>query len=330
MDIGENLLKQLAMRATAVIMLSIIASCDRTAGANQPARRGPALPDSMGAAPTHVSVVRTRARPELLENSTAAMSHRQPGVFFTINDSGNDPVLFAMDTTGADRGAWPVRGATNVDWESAAIGPCAPPGVAECVYIGDTGDNLAHHRSRAVYRVAEPAANGSTDSIVAEKLSYVYADGPHDVEAMYVARNGDMFFITKRRLKNGAGALRPALVFKLSAAEWSAHRQVVAQLVDSLSLVPGSAPLRVITDASLSPDARHLAVRTYMQVYVYATDPLTGRVLRAVPPSVCNIVSLGEPQGEGVTWADNGGRLVFTSEGQEQPIRIANCPLPRG
>jgi hypothetical protein len=259
------------------------------------------------------------------------MSRRQPGVFFTINDSGNEPILFAMDTAGADRGAWPVRGAKNVDWESAAMGPCAAPNAnTDCVYIGDTGDNLARHKSRAVYRTAEPTANGATDAISAEKLAYVYSDGPHDVEAMYVARNGDMFFITKRRLVNGAGALRPALVFRLGPEEWNAHRLATAQLVDSLSLVPGSSPLRVITDASLSPDARHLAVRTYTQVYIYATDALTGRVLHTVAPSVCNIVSLGEPQGEGVTWANNNGRLVFTSEGQQQPVRLATCPVPRG
>ena len=29
----------------------------------------------------------------------------------------------------------------------------------------------------------------------------------------------------------------------------------------------------------------------------------------AVAPSVCNLVRLGEPQGEGVTWADTRGRF---------------------
>jgi hypothetical protein len=317
-------------RVTGALLFLLGASCDRMDGA-APARRGTSTPpDSMGVVPTRVSIVPAHAREELVENSAAAMSRRQPGVFFTINDSGNDPVLFAMDTTGADRGAWQVRGSTNVDWESASMGACGPPNAAaDCVYIGDTGDNLAHHKSRTIYRVAEPAATGSTGVVVAEQLSYVYSDGPHDVEAMYVARNGDIFLITKRRLENGAGALRPALVFRLDPAEWSRHRQAVAQLVDSLSLVPGSAPLRLITDASLSPDGRHLAVRTYSQVYIYATDSLTGRVQRSVPPAVCNIVGLGEPQGEGVTWADARGRLVFTSEGQRQPVRIANCPVPK-
>jgi hypothetical protein len=102
----------------------------------------------------------------------------------------------------------------------------------------------------------------------------------------------------------------------------------VAQLVDSLPIVPGSMPLRLITDASLSPDGRHLAVRTYGQVFVFATDSLIGAINHAVRPSVCDIVSLGEPQGEGVTWANANGRLVFTSEGRRAPLHLGDCPIP--
>jgi hypothetical protein len=94
-----------------------------------------------------------------------------------------------------------------------------------------------------------------------------------------------------------------------------------------LPIVPGSAPLRLITDAALSPDGKHLAVRTYAQVYIFRTTS-TGLVDHRIAPSVCNIVSLGEAQGEGVTWADSRGRLVFTSEGANAPLHLASCPLP--
>lgn len=283
----------------------------------------------MGAAPRDVATVRVHARPELTENSAAAMSTTQLGVLFTINDSGNEPLLFALDTMGADRGVWRVLGARNVDWESASVGACAAGG--ECVYIGDTGDNYAHHRSRAIYRVPEPTASGAAaiGSVRADELSYTYADGPHDVEAMYVAPNGDIVLITKRPLTDAAARLRPALMFRIPASAWNDPGIVVAALVDSLPIVPGSAALRLITDASLAPDGHHLAVRTYAQVYVFATDSLTGRVNHDVAPGVCNIVPLGEPQGEGITWANARGRFVFTSEGRATPLLIADCPLPR-
>ncbi len=282
----------------------------------------------MGAAPKSITTVPLRAAAQLVENSAAAMSVKQPGVLFSINDSGNDALLFAFDTTGANRGVWRVLGATNVDWESAAVAPCAPATpTASCVYIGDTGDNNSRHPYRAIYRVREPVASGGRDTVRAERLRYVYEDGAHDVEAMYVAPGGDVILITKRPLAGGGGRLRPALVFSIAASAWRAKGLARATLVDSLPIVPGSAPLRLITDAALSPDAKHLAVRTYAQLFVFATVA-RGLVDHRGPPSVCNIVPLGEPQGEGVTWADNRGRFAFTSEGHHAPLMLANCPLP--
>jgi hypothetical protein len=309
------------------VMTGILA-CDRTYSSTDSAS---AMADSMGVVPTAITAVTIRSRRNLVENSAAAMSTWQPGVLFTINDSGNAAVLYAIDTTGADRGVWRVEGSTDVDWEATAIGPCANDSRPRCVYIGDVGDNLASHQTRIIYRVAEPDAKDSsfTGSLTQEHISYTYPDTKHDVEAMYVAANGDVFLITKRALRAFAVRLRQALIFRIPANAWKAGAPVVAQLIDSLPVVPGSAPLRTITDASLSRDGRHLAVRTYSQVYVFATDSLTGAVNHAINPAVCNVVSLGEPQGEGVTWANNDGRLVFSSEGHDAPLHLANCPLPK-
>lgn len=292
--------------------------------------------DSMGVVPPYPLPIELQARPELVENSAATLSRSQPGVFFTINDSGNEPTLFALDTTGADRGAWQVLGARNVDWESASVGPCAaaPADSAapnDCVYIGDTGDNSAERRSRDLYRVREPAARqrGFTGTVAAQRLTYTYSDQPHDVEAMYVAPNGDAFLITKRRLLAADATPRPALVFRIPASAWTGGTPAVAQLVDSLPIVPGSAPMREITDAALSPDGRLLAVRTYAQVYVFAADSSTGRIRGAIPPSVCNIVALGRWQGEGIAWFGHSGTLLLTSEGQRSPMFAVDCPIPR-
>jgi hypothetical protein len=284
---------------------------------------------------TSISSVVLHASRRLDENSSISMSVRQHGVFFSINDSGNDATLFALDTTGADRGTWRVLGATNIDWESTSMGPCGTSASASCVYIGDTGDNDAMRPSRTIYRFAEPDAlpvgrRGTRDVVTAEALQFQYEDRPHDVEAMYVAPNGDVVLITKRPMIMRPRHYRQALVFRLSSSLWGTKSLGVAALVDSLPIVPGSAPFRLITDAALSPDAKHLAVRTYSQVYIFATDSLTGAVKHDVAPSVCDVTSLNEYQGEGVSWANDQGRLVFTSEGRKAPLHIANCPLPPG
>ena len=295
--------------------------------------------DTMGVVPPAPVPIPLQARKELVENSAATLSHTQPGVFFSVNDSGNDPLLFALDTTGADRGVWRVAGATNVDWEAASVGPCslgtrtdsAATSSPECVYIGDVGDNQAQRPTRSIYQVAEPSAQaaGFTGSVDAKRLRYRYSDGPHDVEAMYVAPNGDAFLLTKRRLVSPTGIARPSLVFVVPATAWNTDSVVVAQLVDSLPIVPGSAPMRQVTDAALSPDARHLAVRTYAQIYVFATDSTTGRVRGAIPPAVCNIIAIDRWPGEGIAWYGRTGKLMLTAEGRKSPLFVVDCPMPR-
>jgi len=320
------------MRPFALVVAAVVSACDRAANGGTE-RNAYVDTDSMGVQPTAIATVPLHARPELLENSVAVMSRSQPGVFYSMNDSDNEPLVLALDTAGNDRGLWRVSNASNIDWESASLGPCGDTAHAStCLYIGDTGDNESVYPTRAVYRAAEPTAAqsaGFNGAFAADKLTYVYADGPHNVEAMYVAPNGDMFLIAKSPLRARDGHLRPALVYRLSAQAWSSTK-AIAELTDSLSIVPGSAPLRVVTDAALSPNGRHLAVRTYEQVFVYATDSATGRVNHSVPPSICNIVALGEAQGEGISWVDDDGRFIFTSEGGASPLVIANCPVPAG
>jgi len=133
--------------------------------------------------------------------------------------------------------------------------------------------------------VAEPLALGvgnPAETPPAEKLEYTYPGGPRDVEAMYVATDASITLISKRPLRNTLGVLRPALVFRISAEAWREAKPVVACLTDSLPIVPGSARGRLITDAALAPDSRHVAVRTYTQVFVFAVDSATGLIGRSV------------------------------------------------
>jgi hypothetical protein len=299
------------------------------------AQRTRAVVDSASAAPSNVVTITLQARPELTENSAAAASTTQPGIFFTVNDAGNRPLLYAFDSTGADRGAWRITGARNIDWEAASTGPCSPSGqsaapASSCVYIGEVGDNDRKRPTRAIYKVAEPPAQaaGFVGTLTPTTLIYRYPDQPHDVEAMYVAPNGNTFLITKRQLRDDARERRQALVFMLPASAWTSNAPVVATLVDSLPIVPGSAPKRQITDAALSPDGRLLAVRTYREVYIFATDSATGRVDGSVRPAVCDITAFDRYQGEGIAWYGRRGTLLLTSEGRQSPMYAVDCPLP--
>jgi hypothetical protein len=330
------------VRLVGAIGLALATACGERSGSSREvpkevAVKEVAAADSMGVFATDTATLGTMARHDVDEASGAALSATQGGVLFTINDSGNEPLLYALDTTGADRGAWRVRGARNVDWEAVSVGPCGAPdasgtdgAASSCVYIGDVGDNTAERVTRSIYRVPEPAAEGAgfTGSTGrAQQLVYRYSDGPRNVEAMYVAPDGGIFLIMKNTPRRIAARGRRARVYHLSPSAWDGPSPATAQLVDSLPIVPGSALGRQITDAALSPDGRHVAVRTYSQVFIFATDSATGRIDSARAPAVCNISDFLEV-GEGIAWLETSGALVLTNEGRSAPIFRVSCPLP--
>lgn len=263
------------------------------------------------------------------------MTVSQRSVVFGVNDSGNQPVLFAVDTLGADRGSWVLSPARNVDWEAAAAGPCGPapaepvPGVipGRCLYIADVGDNGADRPYVTLYRVPEPAAMsaGARGELRPERVDLRYPTGRHDVEAMYVTTTGDAFLITKRPLSNSSGEPRPSLVFRLATTAWGTNGAVMTELVDSLPIVPEASSGRQVTDAALSAGGDMLAVRTYREVYLIAVDPQTGRLVPGARWWSCPI-AVQEQQGEGVAWL--GTELLLTSEGRNAPFHVMSCPEP--
>jgi hypothetical protein len=281
--------------------------------------------------------VETSVHRRLVENSVAVTSVSQPGIIFGLNDSGNGPYLFAIDSTGVHRGMWEVVGAQNRDWEAASMGPCsAGSGPSSCLYVGDVGDNDARKSQLTVYRFQEPLVPQTGDSLPsspvpirdAARLDFVYSDRPHDVEAMYVARDGSIVLITKRRLLDGQGRPRQALLFRIHPSAWDSSGIVTATLVDSLPLVPGEGQGRQVTDAALSSDGKLLAVRTYGDVFIFAVDSLSGLPRRGVSPGFCVIAGLREKQGEGIGWWWDQRRLVLTSEGRNSPMYVIECPRP--
>jgi hypothetical protein len=291
-------------------------------------------PSSDHSLPSSVLKVETSLHRRLVENSIAVTSVSQRGVIFGLNDSGNGPYLFAFDSTGADRGVWHIEGAQNRDWEAAASGPCPTGGGVSCLYVGDVGDNEARKPRLTLYRFAEPSVSPSPiDSVLplrdVRRLDFRYPDQPHDVEAMYVSRAGSAFLITKRRLLDAERRPRPALVFRIPATGWDSSGVVTAMLVDSLPIIPGNAPGRLVSDAALSPDGRLLAVRTYAEVYVFAMDTATALPVPGIAPGKCFIAGLRERQGEGIAWWWDRRRLVLTSEGRNAPLHVVECPLPQ-
>ena len=257
------------------------------------------------------------------ESSGVAPSRRTPGLLWTHDDSGEPPYLFATDTTGAVRGTFSVTGARNLDWEDIALGPC---GGSACLYLADTGDNSERRSAVVLYRVPEPRLPDRRPKQVrptapAQAVTFRYPDGPHDVEAMWVAPNEDVHLVSKGR----TGRIRH---YRVRAASWTSRRPVTAELLEALP-VPARSRLDYVTGAALSPDERIVAVRSYASVYFFYMLS-NGRLALPPEPRACDVRALGI-QGEGVNWLDRDV-LVLTSERAIFPagtIAVARCALPR-
>jgi len=252
---------------------------------------------------------------ELPEGSGLAASRRTPGRFWAHNDSG-EPVLFALDSNGKVTGRLRLTGAGVEDWEAVAVGKC-PAG--SCIYIGDIGDNDAGRRQITVYRVAEPAdPNGSAK---VDAFHATYPDGAHDAESLLVTPEGRLLIVTKG--DTGAVALYrfPA---ELRSGTTSRLERVGAPRDKSQ---PGENDR--ITDGAMSPDGQWVVLRTRNALMFYrAADLLAGNWREAATVPVDKV---GEPQGEGVTFASNDSLFLMSEGGgKKQPGAFARltCAYP--
>ncbi|HEX7050576.1 MAG TPA: hypothetical protein VF188_10275 [Longimicrobiales bacterium] len=270
------------MRVRSAIALATLAALGCTPRAGGAARC--AAPQQTGTLP-----------PEVGESSGVAVSRRHTGILWTHNDSGGDPVIFAVDSTGHLSGAIRVRGAENVDWEDAALGPC-PTG--DCLYLADTGDNRLRRDDAAIYRIAEPAPGDSVAT--AERFPIRYPDAPHDAEALFVLPDGGVFLVTK-------GHDAPVAVYRYPQP-LRRDEAVVLERVQTLTDGP-VALSKQITGAAAAPDGRWVALRTYTDVSIHPVR--RGRLETAA--FRLDIQTLGEPQGEAIGIAPDGS-IILTSE----------------
>lgn len=67
-------------------------------------------------------------------------------IFFAINDSGEDPVLYIMKSDGIIVHKIFIQGAKNVDWEDLSVDD-------NFLYIGDIGNNRNQRKDLKIYRV---------------------------------------------------------------------------------------------------------------------------------------------------------------------------------
>jgi hypothetical protein len=264
-------------------------------------------------------VIATIKDNSISESSGVAASRTMPGAYWTHNDSGDGPFIYAFDEHGESLGVFSVTGAQARDWEDMDAGP-GPQRDKSYLYIGDIGDNQESRAEIVVYRVAEPSLTTSDRKSTkkkpqatepAEAIRLRYPDGKHDAETLLVhPASGNIYIVTKVPLVN-------PVVYE-AAASFNTTKPITLRRIGEIrvpSLFGG-----VLTGGSISPDGRRVAFCDYFQGYELA-----------LPASAANFddiwkhkmigFDLGKrKQGEAITYRLDGKALLATSEGKQTPL----------
>jgi hypothetical protein len=247
--------------------------------------------------------------PDLPEGSGVASSRRNPARAWAHNDSGG-PVLVALTDRGAVTGRIRVTGARVDDWEAMAAGPC-PAG--SCLYVGDIGDNSARRKRITLYRLTEPD-DGSASVRVGDIFHATYPDGAHDAESLLVTPAGDIFIVTK-------GDTGPVAIYRFPRQMTpgaTVQLERIGKPRDGGKARSGDR----ITDGAVSPNGEWIVLRTRDALSFHAAADLTTGNWREA--ARVDLRQLREPQGEGVSFADDTTiLLVGEGGGKSRPGTFA-------
>ncbi|MBX3293230.1 MAG: hypothetical protein KF881_10130 [Acidobacteria bacterium] len=254
------------------------------------------------------------------ESSGVAASKCQSGVFWTHNDSGDGPFIYAFDPKGENLGTWRVAGAENVDWEDMAT---ARTRDGRCfLYIADAGNNKLDRDVLVIYRVEEPVVTDTNTggrkqdaatTAAAESMRFRYPDKVQDAETLMVDQNTGAIWVLTKRLNE------PSNIYKL---RWSNDIEVVtAEKVGTLS-VP-AVPNGLLTGGDISSDGRRAIVCDYARAYEL-TLPVDAASVDEIWKQAPKPVDLGKRQaGEAVAYFSDASSILATSEKLNSPIITA-------
>ena len=272
--------------------------------------------------PSTTEHVATLQDTRIKESSGIARSIRHADIFWTLNDSGGEPCIFAVDLHGHTRAKIRLPNAVNFDWEDICSG--LDETNQPVLYIGDIGDNLKIRRAVQIYRILEPEVlpDGQQAPETISELPTVwhvrYPDAAHNAEGLLVhPQTRRLYVLTKDDDGKSTLFAFPAPIQenthvtleKAADITFPGHARIGKRKVDD----------RTATGADFSPDGRHLVASTYSSLYewdlpeaVSLADALAKPPRRLVPELLRQL--------ESVCYDADGKTLWLTSEHLPTPL----------
>jgi hypothetical protein len=254
--------------------------------------------------------------PALTDASGLAVSAKNPGVLWSHNDSGGDPLLFALNTNGLLLAIYDPGADSLVDFEDMAIGP-GPLAGAAYLYIGDIGVGglgATNRESVKILRVLEPDVSASTPHNgeirsfpAVEVITLGYPDGAYDADAMLVdPLTGDVFIGAKQ-----AGATR---IYRANLAGVANGGTVRLELVATTTLSGASG-------GAISADGSRVVLRNERNARLWFRCPgeSVGTALARSAEPIPLVGTRFETNGEAIAFLPNGSGYVTLSDSVVSP-----------
>ena len=225
-----------------------------------------------------------------ITESSGLAADPEAGGYWTVNDSGDSAVAYALNTSGRVVGTLEYR-AEPIDVEAVAVHDGR-------LYVADIGDNLADRDSVTVYYFDNASPDDQTVNYHA--YDFTYPDGPHDAETLLVDASGRLFVVTK----DAVGAV------------YAAPRQPKRAGTNELTKV-GEAP-GAVTDGTFLPDGKRIALLTYGSIVVLDAESFETVGQADIPPQA-------QPESLAVSLSE--ASLLVGSEGERS--KVYAIPIPK-
>jgi len=291
------------MRALRFEMLGVILALPVLGAAETPK---PATPEKIEyAGPKKLCVL---ANGKINESSGLGCSRLGENVFWTHNDSGDTPRIYAFNTAGEDLGSFHIKGARAIDWEDMASFRI---GDERFLLLADVGDNARRRKTCELYIVPEPLIPKSNKPVagnvnVTAKIVFEYEDGPHNCESVAVDPTSRKIYLATKGLSLKARVYELPLVLK------SVTKPLTARAIAKV-------PIAFATAMDISPDGLRAVILTYGAAYEFTrrADQTWSKAFGGPPRP---ITMPPRRQGESICYGPDGKTLYLTSEQLPTPL----------
>jgi len=198
--------------------------------------------------------------PKKLKEVSGITYFSETKILYTLEDSGNDNKVYALNSDGKIGKTITITNAVNVDWEDITKDK------NDNLYIGDFGNNDNKRQDLCIYKVNKKELD--KDNAVAEyKVSFSYPEQNefppkkkelfYDVEGFFEYQNY-FYLFTKNRSKGFDGT---AFIYKILNAPGTQKAIKIGELktCDNYNHC-------VLTSASISPDGKKIALLSHDKV----------------------------------------------------------------